>query len=122
MGHAVAIVDHANHALAASFDLDADGLRAGVERILEQLLHDGRGPLDDFASRDAVGNSFRQDADSAHLASANLNRGLGVGPLIPTLVEPRVMGFSPLGIGSHSNWPLAELKGHSSGRSTSFAT
>ena len=56
--HAMAVVDDANHALAAGFDFDANGFRAGVQRILEQLLHDGRGALDDFAGRDAVGDSF----------------------------------------------------------------
>ena len=64
VGHAVAVVDDANHALAAGFDFDADGFGAGVERVFEQLFDDGGGPLDDFARGDAVGDSFRENADA----------------------------------------------------------
>ena len=68
--HAVPIVDDANHALAAGFDFDANGLRTGVERVLEQLFDDGRRALDDFARGDAVGDSFRKYADAAHEGSS----------------------------------------------------
>ena len=66
VGHAVAIVDDADHALAAGFDFDANRVRAGIERVFEQLFDDRRRALDDFARRDAVGDSFRQDADATH--------------------------------------------------------
>jgi len=39
----VAVVDHANHALAADFHFDANGLRARVDGILEQLFDDNCG-------------------------------------------------------------------------------
>ena len=58
--HAMTIVDHADHALAAGFDFDANRIRAGIERIFEQLFDYASRALDDFASRNAVGNSFRQ--------------------------------------------------------------
>ncbi len=58
VGHAVAVVDDANHALAARFDFDANSFCAGVERVFEQLLDDRGGPLDDFARGDAVGDGF----------------------------------------------------------------
>ena len=66
VGHAVAVVDDADHALAAGFDFDANAVGAGVERVFEQLLDDGGGALDDFAGGDAVGDSFREYADAAH--------------------------------------------------------
>ena len=37
--------------------------RAGVERVLDELLDDGRGPLDDLAGRDLVDELRRQDVD-----------------------------------------------------------
>ncbi len=64
--HAAAVVDHADHALAARFNLDAHGTCAGIERVLEQLLHHRGGPLDHLARGDAVGDCFRQYANPAH--------------------------------------------------------
>ncbi len=66
VGHAVAVVDDANHALAAGFDFDANGFCAGVEGVFEELLDDGGGALDDFARGDAVGDGFGEDAYAAH--------------------------------------------------------
>ena len=63
--HAAAVVDDADHALAARFDFDAHGIGAGVERVFEQLLHHRGGPLDHFAGGNAVGDGFRQYADAA---------------------------------------------------------
>src|SRR5438876_660884 len=40
MGHPVAVVGHANHALPALLDFDAHRLAAGIERVLKQLLQD----------------------------------------------------------------------------------
>src|ERR1700730_8683028 len=66
VGHDMAVVNDADHALAAGFNLDENRFRAGVERVLEQLLHDGCRALDDFARGDAVGDGFREYANSAH--------------------------------------------------------
>ncbi len=57
--HAVAVVNHANHALAAGFGFDLDGARAGIERVFEQLFYDGCRPLDDLARGDFVRHCFR---------------------------------------------------------------
>src|SRR6267143_118584 len=68
MRHAVTIIDHADHALTANFHFDANGVRAGVQRVFEQLLHHRRGPLDNFARRDFIGHRFRQYAYAAHFS------------------------------------------------------
>jgi hypothetical protein len=39
MGHPLAVVGHANHALPALLDGNAHRLGAGIERVLKQLLH-----------------------------------------------------------------------------------
>ena len=62
--HPVAVVGHANHSLAALLDLDANGFRARVERVFEQLLHHRRRPLDHFARRDLVRYRLRQYANA----------------------------------------------------------
>src|SRR5206468_4527599 len=53
-------VDHADQLAAAVFDFDVDVRRAGVEGILDQLLHNRRRPLDDFAGGDAVNEIWRE--------------------------------------------------------------
>ncbi len=67
VSHAAAVVDHANHPLAARFHFDANRARARIQRIFEQLLHHRRGPLDHFARRDLVRDSFRQVCVCAHM-------------------------------------------------------
>ena len=57
--HPVTIVDHANHALAADFHFDANGLRTRVDGILQQLFDHRRRPLDNFARRDFVRHRLR---------------------------------------------------------------
>ena len=47
----------------AAFDLDLDRARAGVERVLDELLDDGRRPLDDLARGDLVDELRRQNSD-----------------------------------------------------------
>ena len=64
VGHAMAVVDDADHALAAAFHFDANRFRPGVERIFEKLLDDGGGTLDNLARSDAVGDSLGQDANT----------------------------------------------------------
>jgi hypothetical protein len=44
---AVAVIRDADEARSARFDVDGNAARAGVERIFDELLDDGRGPLDD---------------------------------------------------------------------------
>ena len=51
--------------LAAALQLDSDVAGAGVERVLDQLLDDGRRALDDLARRDLVGDGIGQDGNAA---------------------------------------------------------
>ena len=60
---AAAVVRDADQARAAAFDVDRDRARAGVERVLDELLDDGRRPLDDLAGRDLIDELGRQDAN-----------------------------------------------------------
>ena len=52
--HADAIVDHREEGAAALLQGDGDAARAGVDRILDQLLHRTGRPLDHLAGGDAV--------------------------------------------------------------------
>src|SRR6202041_3642141 len=60
MVHAAAVIGHADHALAARFDLDANRVRARIEGVFKQLLHHRRGTLDHLAGRDSVRDVLRQ--------------------------------------------------------------
>ena len=62
--HARAVVAHANQRLAAVLQLDPDGVRAGIERVLDELLHDRTRTLDDFAGRDLIGDIPREQLDA----------------------------------------------------------
>ena len=53
-GHAAAVVGDADEPPAAAVGDDLDARRAGVERVLDQLLDDARRPLDHLAGGDAV--------------------------------------------------------------------
>jgi hypothetical protein len=53
-GDPAAVVNHADQLTASVFDFDDDVGRAGIDRVLDQLLHDRRRPLDDLAGGDAV--------------------------------------------------------------------
>src|SRR5579884_3870047 len=64
--HAAAVVGDLYELFAAGFDLDFDPCRSRVERILEQLLHHRRWPLDYLASGDLVGNLLGKYVDAAH--------------------------------------------------------
>ncbi len=57
-----AVVADANGGLPGPADIDADPARAGVERVLDQLFDDRRGPLDHLAR----GNRVR-DLGGQHL-------------------------------------------------------
>ncbi len=62
-GNSAAVVAHARESHAAGFDLHFDALRAGVEAVLDQLLDDGRGALDDLAGRDLIDEVIVENAD-----------------------------------------------------------
>jgi hypothetical protein len=53
-GDAAAVVAHAAQRDAARLDLDLDRAGARIETVLDQLLDDGRRPLDDLAGGDLV--------------------------------------------------------------------
>ncbi len=57
-----AVVDDGDQSDASVFQLDADVGGPGVERVLDQFLHDGGRTLDHFAGGDLVGDLRRQDA------------------------------------------------------------
>ncbi len=61
--HALAVVGHADEALASAFDLDPDLSRLGVERVLDQLLHHRSRPLDHLPGRDLVDEVVREPLD-----------------------------------------------------------
>ncbi len=52
--HARAVVGDADELAAAVLDGDLDAARASVERVLDKLLHRGRGALHHLAGGDAV--------------------------------------------------------------------
>ena len=60
--HADAVVDHREEGAAAFLQGDGDAARAGVDRILDQLLHRAGRALDHFAGGDAVHQVGRQAA------------------------------------------------------------
>ena len=66
--HAGAVVGDADEVDAALFEVDTDAARAGVEGVLDQLLDDAGGALDDLSGGDLVGQILRQDLDPARLA------------------------------------------------------
>jgi len=67
--HAATVVGNADEAATASFDFDADAGGAGIEGVLQQLLDDGGGAVDDLAGGDLVGDLVGENADAAHAGS-----------------------------------------------------
>jgi len=65
--HTTTIVRDLNELLASRFDLDANAIGGGVERIFEQFFHHGGGPLHHFAGGDLVGNGFGKNMNLAHV-------------------------------------------------------
>ena len=63
--HAGAVVAHRDERLAALLQLDPHVARAGVERVLHQLLDHRGGPLHHLARGDLVGDGVGQDRDAA---------------------------------------------------------
>ena len=73
-----AVVGDADAPDAAAFDVDVDLRRAGVERVLEQLLQrDGR-TLDDLAGGDLVDEMVGQRADACHRVARGRKRRIRV--------------------------------------------
>jgi hypothetical protein len=72
--HPEAVIRHRDATEAAALDLDVDAARAGIERILGELLdHRGR-PLDHFARCDLIGQLGRQHANSRRRHAPGLAR------------------------------------------------
>ena len=67
----VAVVVDPDEALAAACRHNIDAARAGIERVLHQLLHDACRPLDDLAGGDPVDDMLGKSAD-AHRFLARL--------------------------------------------------
>ena len=57
------IVLDADQAASAVAELDLDAGRAGIERILDQFLHDRRGAFNHLAGGDLIGNPVGKNAD-----------------------------------------------------------
>ncbi len=70
--HADAVVFDANHLLAAVFGGDDDARRLGVDRVLDELFDNGRGPLDHFTGRDLIREIVWQPGNAAHYHQPDL--------------------------------------------------
>ena len=64
--HALAVVGDADELAPARLDLDADAVGAGVQSVLQQLLHHRGRPVHHLAGGDLVGNLVGEYADAAH--------------------------------------------------------
>ena len=64
--HAAAVVDDLDQLLASRLDVHANAVGAGIERVLQQLLHHRGGALDHLAGGDLVGYVFGENVDAAH--------------------------------------------------------
>ena len=64
--HAGAVVGYLDPVDTAGVERHGDPGGARIERVLHQLLHRGRRPLDHLAGGDAVDGVGRQDADGGH--------------------------------------------------------
>jgi len=73
--HPAAVVGDLYGLLPASFDLKFDSGCAGIKRVLKQLLHHRRRPLDHFSGCNLVGNVFRKYVDAPHGSEASFAEG-----------------------------------------------
>jgi hypothetical protein len=62
--HAAAVIGDANEGATTVLDVHLDGGRARVERVLDQLLHDGRRSLHHFTGSDLVGDGPAEHANA----------------------------------------------------------
>ena len=93
--HPAPVVDDADQPSPAGLDRDLDGLRPGVERVLDQFLDRRRRPLDHLARGDAV--------DDKRIETANWHGGR----TSPTLLHLRRSGgrlVSPLARSRERGW------------------
>ena len=58
-GDSAAVIDHAHQFHAPLHYRDIDPRGPGIDGVLQQLLHDARGPFDDFAGGDFVDHTRR---------------------------------------------------------------
>jgi hypothetical protein len=65
-GDAVAVIRDQDAVGAAALDLDLDVAGAGVQRVLDQLLHHRRGALDDLPGGDLRRQVRVHDPDTRH--------------------------------------------------------
>jgi hypothetical protein len=63
---AAAVVGDRDQGAPAAAQLYRDPRRAGIDRVLDQLLHRGRGPLDHLTGGDPVDHAWRQGANGWH--------------------------------------------------------
>jgi hypothetical protein len=78
--HSLAVVLYANALLSTELDVNHDPVRAGVDRVFNQLLDDRRRTLDDLAGGNLVGEVRGEAGDSAHVRSSG---GRGTRPACP---------------------------------------
>ena len=71
---AAAIVGDRDQRSPAAAQLHRDPRRPGIDRVLDQLLDRGRGPLDHLTGGDPVDHAWRQGADGWHWCSAGRRR------------------------------------------------
>jgi hypothetical protein len=67
--HALAVVGDADQLAPAGFHFHANARGAGVQRILQELLHDGGRTVDHLAGGDLIGDLVGKNADAAHQRS-----------------------------------------------------
>ena len=67
--HPGAVVGDADEPPPAAVGHDLDAPRAGIERVLDQFLHDARRALDHLAGGDAVDDGFGELADGHRATS-----------------------------------------------------
>jgi hypothetical protein len=65
--HPLAIVLHADLFLPSELDVNLHAPRAGVDRVLDELLDDRRGTLHHFAGGDLIGEVGGQAVDFPHV-------------------------------------------------------
>ena len=67
--HSAAVIGDPDQPPSAGLNLHAHVGGAGIQRILQQLLYDGRRALHHFTGGDLVGNLIGENTDAAHLQS-----------------------------------------------------
>jgi hypothetical protein len=64
--HSTSVIDDLDELAASGFNVDANAMGTGVERILQQLLDHRSWALDYLAGGDFVGDIFGEDVDATH--------------------------------------------------------